>query len=261
MTKFKKTAALLLIIAVLLSLSVSVFAANAQTADNQPYTYDAETGTFTITAFSQMGMTKLSAGMFQGAEGMTREVVIEDEDITEIGEQAFLNCFRLEKVTIPATVTKISKSAFYGCSDSLVIYGEKGSAAAKFADKYGYSFKEVSSSGKKNIEGNIGTGIEVTILGIGVVFLILIILCLVLKLFEKIFANQSQPQKVQAPAPVSVPAPAAAAEDDTELVAVIAAAIAASLNTSTYNLKIKSVKRLGSSWNQAARVQNFNNNF
>ena len=145
MTKFKKTAALLLIIAVLLSLSVSVFAANAQTADNQPYTYDAETGTFTITAFSQMGMTKLSAGMFQGVEGMTREVVIEDEDITEIGEQAFLNCFRLEKVTIPATVTKISKSAFYGCSDSLVIYGEKGSAAAKFADKYGYSFKEVSS--------------------------------------------------------------------------------------------------------------------
>lgn len=260
MTKFKKTAALLLAVAMLLSLSV--FAANAQSADNQPYTYDAETGTFTITAFSQYGMTELSMGMFQGAEAMTREVLIEDEGITKIGEQAFLNCFRLEKVTIPATVTEISESAFYGCSDSLVIYGEKGSAAAKFADKYGYSFKEVSS-GNKNTEGNIATGIEVTILGIGVVFLILIILCLVLKLFEKIFAGQSDTPKAP-PAPVVAlkesPKPAAES-DDTELVAVIAAAIAASLNTSTYNLKIKSVKRLGSSWNQAARVQNFNNNF
>ena len=260
MTKLKKITALLLALAVLFSLSVSVFAANGNVTQNQPYTYDAETGTFTITSFSQYGYTEISGGMFQGAEAMTREVVIEDEGITEIGDQAFINCFRLEKVTIPKTVTKISKSAFYGCSDSLLIYGEKGSAAAKFADKYGYSFKE-TSSGEKNVEGNIAIGIEVTILGMGVVFIILIILCLVLKLFEKIFANQKQPQNHQVTAPVSVNAPVTADEDDTELVAVISAAIAASLNTSTYNLNIRSVKRLGSSWNQAARVQNFNNNF
>ena len=85
-----------------------------------------------------------------------------------------------------------------------------------------------------------------------------------LKLFEKIFAqNSTTAVSESVPAPVvSEPAKQPASdEDDTELVAVITAAIAASLNTSTYNLKIKSVKRLASSWKQSARIQNFNNNF
>ena len=42
--------------------------------------------------------------------------------------------------------------------------------------------------------------------------------------------------------------------NDEELIAVLTAAIAASLNTSTYNLKIKSYRRIGSNapaWNRA----------
>lgn len=265
MNKIKKISAILLTVAVILSLAIPAFAAGTQQTDaSQPYTYDAKSGTYTIISFSQMGMQSIGGGMFQGAESMTRVVIIEDEGITEIADYAFLNCFRLEKVVIPKTVTKISESAFYGCSDSLVIYGEKGSAASKYADEYGYTFKESSSSGNKDVEGKISTGIEVTILGVGVVFLILLILCFVLKLFEKIFAQNST-TAVSESVPVPVKAePAkqpALEEDDTELVAVITAAIAASLNTSTYNLKIKSVKRLASSWKQSARIQNFNNNF
>ena len=265
MNKIKKISAVLLTVAVILSLAIPALAVGSQQTDaSQPYTYDAKSGTYKIISFSQMGMQSIGGGMFQGAESMTREVIIEDEGITEISDYAFLNCFRLEKVVIPKTVTKISESAFYGCPDSLVIYGEKGSAASKFADEYGYTFKESSSSESKDVEGDISTGIEVTILGVGVVFLILLILCFVLKLFEKIFAQNSTTAVSESiPAPV-VPEPAkqpASEEDDTELVAVITAAIAASLNTSTYNLKIKSVKRLASSWKQSARIQNFNNNF
>ena len=83
-------------------------------------------------------------------------------------------------------------------------------------------------------------------------------------MFEIVFGpkkKESAPAPVQqskpaSPAPVSAPA-----QDETELVAVISAAIAASLGTSTSSFRIKSLRRLGSGWNQAAKIQNFNNNF
>ena len=52
--------------------------------------------------------------------------------------------------------------------------------------------------------------------------------------------------------------------DDGELIAVLTAAIAASLNTSTYNLKIKSLKRIGSapsSWRKAGIYETLNSRF
>lgn len=259
MNKIKKITALTLIVVMIFSF-VSVYAGAESSDMIQPYTYDAETGTFTFTSLSAYGIDSIQSGMFQDAENMTKEIIIEDEGITKIGDTAFLNCFRLEKITIPETVTSISKTAFYGCED-VTIYGMKNSAAEKFADENGFTFKEVSK-GKKNTEGNIKTGIEVTILGIGVVFLILIILCFVLKLFEKIFSEQNNVQNsVQPLVQQELPPVVIKENDDTELVAVITAAVAASLNTSTYNLKIRSVKRLGSSWTQNARIQNLNNNF
>jgi len=62
---------------------------------------------------------------------------------------------------------------------------------------------------------------------------------------------------VQSVAPIAAPSRRAA--DGGELIAVISAAVAASLNTSTYNLNIKSIKRTGGTtpeWNAASRKEN-----
>ena len=50
--------------------------------------------------------------------------------------------------------------------------------------------------------------------------------------------------------------------DKTELIAVLTAVISASLNTSTYNLNIKSYKRISNCspvWNSISRIENTQN--
>ncbi len=110
----------------------------------------------------------------------------------------------------------------------------------------------------------LGIGGMVTVVGLSIVFGVLVILMLVLMLFKVIFykdpkkttnqaPNIQEPKK--APTPTSAPAPAAIQQtDDTELIAVLSAAVAASLNTSTYNLRIKSYRRVdgsGSAWTRS----------
>lgn len=108
-------------------------------------------------------------------------------------------------------------------------------------------------------------GLKTTVVGLSIVFGVLIILMLVLMLFKVIFykeapkAQQPKAKKVQQPKPVPAPAPAKPAEDDTELIAVLTAAVAASLNTSTYNLRIKSYRRVdtnSNAWNKAGIREN-----
>lgn len=105
---------------------------------------------------------------------------------------------------------------------------------------------------------NITQGAVIAIIGISTVFVVLAILWGVLELMRIVFTAK----KKSAAAPVALataPAPAPAAEeDDSELIAVLTAAIAASLNQSTYNLKIKSYRRVDSApvWNKTARRDN-----
>lgn len=97
------------------------------------------------------------------------------------------------------------------------------------------------------------TGGETTALGLGIVFSVLVILMLVLMLMEKIFYRKDKPSKAPAPTP-AVETAAVKPADDAELIAVLTAAVAASLNTSTYNLKIKSYRRVGANtptWRRA----------
>ena len=52
--------------------------------------------------------------------------------------------------------------------------------------------------------------------------------------------------------------------DEEELIAVLTAAVAASLNTSTYNLRIKSYRRTDNkmpAWNKAGVTETINNRF
>jgi sodium pump decarboxylase gamma subunit len=117
------------------------------------------------------------------------------------------------------------------------------------------------------LSGALGEGLQVTVIGLVIVFSVLIILMLVLMAMKAIFYKSPEKQQT-----AEAPAGAATAEnkkaasmpDDEELIAVLTAAVAASLNTSTYNLKIKSYRRVGNNapaWNKAGLEENINSRF
>lgn len=112
----------------------------------------------------------------------------------------------------------------------------------------------------------LSKGLQTTVIGLVIVFGVLAVLMIVLILMKKIFYKEPAKKVQVQPAQVAKPVPAAPAEvneelDDAELVAVLTAAIAASLNTSTYNLQIKSYRRVGGcapAWNQAGLQETIN---
>lgn len=112
----------------------------------------------------------------------------------------------------------------------------------------------------------LSTGGLVTVTGFGIVFGVLIILMFVLMLFKVIFgrgSSKKDTKKVET-APAMAAQPAEEAVDESELIAILTAAVAASLNTSTYNLKIKSYRRVDSkkpAWNRAGVSETINNRF
>ena len=112
----------------------------------------------------------------------------------------------------------------------------------------------------------LGMGGLVTGLGMTIVFAVLIILMIVLMLFKVIFYKE--PKKAEdnaAEAAVEAEVQSVSSEpDNDELIAVLTAAVAASLNTSTYNLRIKSYRRVEnkkSAWNRAGINETINNRF
>ncbi len=101
----------------------------------------------------------------------------------------------------------------------------------------------------------LSEGLQVTGIGLIIVFGVLIILMLVMMLMKVIFyrpEDGNTPKKAEAP--VTGAANGTPIPDDSELIAVLTAAIAASLNTSTYHLNIKSYRRIDTTapaWNRA----------
>lgn len=121
-----------------------------------------------------------------------------------------------------------------------------------------------------SVAGALGEGLQVTVVGLCIVFSVLLILMLVLMGMKVIFykpANKEESTKM-----ISDPKRAALPKaeepktdaDEGELIAILTAAVAASLNTSTYNLKIKSYRRVGNaspSWNKAGLNDVINSRF
>ena len=120
------------------------------------------------------------------------------------------------------------------------------------------------------------TGGATTLIGLTIVFSVLIVLMIVLMLFKVIFYKDPKKQAAKEAAQVSVTAgtdgPTAvyttekseADMDEDELIAVLTAAVAASLNTSTYNLNIKSyriIDKKAPAWNRAGVSETINNRF
>lgn len=89
--------------------------------------------------------------------------------------------------------------------------------------------------------------LSVTVLGILIVFAALIILMVVLNMM-KLFSPSENKAKTKAKpetvAEIKTEQPKGEETDEDELIAVLTAAVAASLKTSTYNLRIRSYKRV-----------------
>lgn len=82
------------------------------------------------------------------------------EGVTTITDDAFWNCEKLKKVTLPKSVKEIKKNPFWGVPSNMVIYAKKGSYAAKWAAEKGY---DVNGEGAVNpVEGSH----EYTVVGV-----------------------------------------------------------------------------------------------
>ena len=114
----------------------------------------------------------------------------------------------------------------------------------------------------KTVGDALSTGGIVALQGMVIVFSVLILLMVVLVLMKVFFYKDPNKQKAeQAEAIVTAPVEKEEDIDDGELIAVLTAAVAASLNTSTYNLKIKSYRRVGNKapvWNRAGLEETVN---
>lgn len=116
----------------------------------------------------------------------------------------------------------------------------------------------------------LSMGGQTTAIGLGIVFGVLVVLMLVLVLFKVIFYKDPSKQKKEnaanqtAAAQVMHLQETKAETDEEELIAILTAAVAASLNTSTYNLQIKSYRRVDDrrpSWNKAGLRETISNRF
>ena len=113
----------------------------------------------------------------------------------------------------------------------------------------------------------LGQGVPIAIIGYVMVFVVLGILWAVIELMRVILSpkaqKKSKEQAVTTKTPQTSLSDVAVEEvveteqvDEGELVAVLTVAVAASLNTSTYNLRIKSFKRIdtkNNAWSNASR--------
>lgn len=63
----------------------------------------------------QFGKTeRIGESAFRGCVALT-QINLDNTNLTEIGEKAFVSCENVEKVILPATIKKIDKMAFYAC--------------------------------------------------------------------------------------------------------------------------------------------------
>lgn len=116
-----------------------------------------------------------------------------------------------------------------------------------------------------NLQEALLEGLQVTVVGLAIVFSVLIILMFVLVAMKKVFYKE--PEKAQPAKEETVLEQVRQEEpemDEGELIAVLTAAVAASLNTSTYNLQIKSYRRIGQNspaWHRAGIRETINSRF
>ena len=139
-----------------------------------------------------------------------------------------------------------------GLSESRELWGESKINGDIPIQQKGENFMSLAQA--------LGEGLQVTVIGLIIVFAVLVIIMLFMMAMKWVFykpdknAADNKPAEVERPANAQVKETAADDMDEEELVAVLTAAVAACMNTSTYNLKIKSFRRIENtspSWNKA----------
>ena len=111
---------------------------------------------------------------------------------------------------------------------------------------------------------SFGEGLIVTVLGMGITFTTLLVLSYLLDLLRVVFYK---PEAPKAPVQVVQSAPGVEEEDTEdaeELIAVISAAVAASLQTSTHNIVVRNIVRVGDqspTWNRLGKVEQMGSRF
>lgn len=103
--------------------------------------YHAFSGYLNITSVSLPSTLKRIGDYAFSSCSSLAEIVIPD-GVETLGDKVFFNSYSLKKIEIPASVTELGDGLFMSGSSSLVIYGEKGSAAEKYAEKYQITFEE-----------------------------------------------------------------------------------------------------------------------
>ncbi len=114
----------------------------------------------------------------------------------------------------------------------------------------------------------LATSLVITVLGLGVTFLVLTILWGIIALMARVL-NQAQSKKeepaaAEAKAEAQPVAETVEKEDDEELIAVITAAVAASLQTSIHNIYVRNIVRVPDTtpvWGKTARLDQMNSRF
>jgi len=107
----------------------------------------------------------------------------------------------------------------------------------------------------------IVASLQVTIIGIAIVFVALLALYLVIRIMEKTIGKPAVCHKIECEEQSTNVKNNEIAEveiDNAELVAVIAAAISATLNTSTCNIVVKNIRRVNNespAWAKAGRTE------
>ncbi len=124
-----------------------------------------------------------------------------------------------------------------------------------------------------SISQALSEGVQTALIGLSTVFAVLIILMIVISIMKAVFYKKPKEKPATAVnaaeeeltrAIESLPVIDETPQEDEELIAVITAAIAASLNTSTYNLRIKSLRRVDNNqpaWNKAGIRETINSRF
>ena len=112
---------------------------------------------------------------------------------------------------------------------------------------------------------NLSQMLVIAVMGIFMVFAVLSILWAVIEIMHFLIglAEKKKNKKVAPATPAPAKAEITNDEDEDELIAVLTAAVAASLNTSTYNLRIKSFRRIGQNspaWNTVSRKEQLESN-
>jgi sodium pump decarboxylase gamma subunit len=111
---------------------------------------------------------------------------------------------------------------------------------------------------------SFGEGLVVTALGMGVTFVTLIVLSYLLDLLRIVFYKEPQKAPIQVGENASVVEESVEEGNEEELIAVISAAIAASLQTSTHNIVVRNIVRVGDqspTWNRLGKVEQMGSRF